>query len=178
MGERVISLAIVTPPSRLVEENFQTDSQSPPTNAHQEATTATSSEMSQKRVPNEINGENVADLQRAEKAKNIKSKFGDILNVNDESDCGSIEVNIEDYSDDRNVNGSLSEPQCIEFFKILGANDYIIDTLTHGHHSTFTQDIPRYERNNNKSYFENESFAIGQILELIGKKIEKCFSIF
>ena len=114
-------------------------------------------------------GENVADLERKQKSESVKQKFDDIFQVNSISDCESISVDVSDYSDNVNVAGSLSKPSSVEFFRTLGASDFIIKTLTDGHHSTFTESPPQYERRNNRSYFEHEDFAILEILELVSK---------
>ena len=52
----------------------------------------------------------------------------------------------------------------------LGANDYVLETLSKGHHSKFTSEVPRYERRNNNSYFEHKSFADNTIMNLLKKK--------
>ena len=55
----------------------------------------------------------------------------------------------------------------------MGASDYILDTLINGHKSTLTQDVPAFERRNNISFSENESFALKEIFELEKKgKVE------
>ena len=118
-------------------------------------------------------GENVADLERKQKSVSIKRNFDDIFQVNSISDCKSIKVDVSDYSDDVNVAGSLSKSSSVEFFRTLGASDFIIQTLSDGHHSTFTEQPPQYERRNNLSYLEHEDFAVSEILELVSKgKVE------
>ena len=86
-----------------------------------------------------IDGEeqNVASLHRKTKAKHVRGKFEDIFNVKRFNDCGSVGVDYSGYTDDVNVAGALSDPSAVEFFKRIGASDFIIDTLTHGHHSVF-----------------------------------------
>ena len=119
------------------------------------------------------NGESVANIERAEKSGATKAKFEDILNVSNVTDCQNISIDLDSFSDDINVNGSLCKPESVQFFKKLGASDYIIKTLTDGHYSTFTNDVPSYERRNNKSFYEHEEFAVNDILELIKKgKVE------
>ena len=123
---------------------------------------------------NEINnGENVADRARRERATGVQSKFFDILQVNASANCDSIEVDLDSYSDDINVNASLSSPSSVEFFRRIGASDFILDTLINGHKSTLSEIVHPYERRNNKSFFEHEEFAIKSILELVEKgKVE------
>jgi len=122
------------------------------------------------RIQNETNlGENVADLERRRKSDLVKNKFADIFHVTDSPDCESIDVDISNYTDDVNVAGSLNKPSSVQFFKTIGASDYIINTLTNGHHSTFSEPPPPFERRNNHSYHEHKDFAVSQILELIDK---------
>ena len=105
--------------------------------------------------------------QRDNKKETIRSKFEDIVTVS--SNCESIDTEFSDYTDEIDVSGSLCTKSSVKFFKSLGASDYIINSLENGHHSKLSSEVPRYERNNNKSFFEHESFAIDTILGLAKK---------
>ena len=136
------------------------------------AATTITSRMTQKsnlgnRTPSA--GEDVADIDRSQKAIAIRDKFSDVLDVSSFSNCGSFNTDYSDYSDDINVAGSLSLPSCVKFFKDIGASEFIVNTLAHGHKSVFHEHVPPYERKNNRSYYEHEEFAIGQLLDLIKK---------
>ena len=158
-------------PLPLAEDTNRIASPSLPTEGPTADTTALSPKTQTK--TNSAPGENVANVQRSNKDESIKSKYDDIFQVSDNSKCRKFDVDISNYSDEINVAGSLSKPSSIEFFKSIGASSYIIDTLTYGHKSTFTGAVPRYERRNNRSYFEYESLAVSTILELIDKgKVE------
>ena len=111
----------------------------------------------------------VSEKQRKQKAISIRQKFDDVFQVSSYIDCGSINTDYSDVSDDINVNASLSEPKCIEFFKKLGASQFIIDTLTHGHKPVFNANVPPFQRKNNRSFFEHRDSAIKDIKELIKK---------
>ena len=111
----------------------------------------------------------VSELQRKQKASSIRQKFEDVFQVSSYNDCGSINADYSDVSDDINVNASLSEPKCIEFFKKLGASQYILETLTHGHKPIFNAHVPPFQRKNNRSFFEHKDSAIKDIKELIEK---------
>ena len=159
---------MTAPPS---SPTTQIESQSLNTIAVTEVSTAILPQKMTERTPNVTPnlGESVANLERRQKADSIKRKFDDIFQVNNASDCESINVDISDYSDDVNVAGSLSKPSSVKFFKSIGASEFIIRTLSDGHHSTFTEQPPQYERRNNLSYTEHEEFAVSEILELISK---------
>ena len=105
--------------------------------------------------------------QRDSKKEMIRSKFEDIISVS--SNCESIKTEFSDYTDEIDVAGSLCTESSVEFFKSLGASDYILNSLKNGHHSKLTCEVPQYERNNNKSFFEHESFAVDTILSLAKK---------
>lgn len=170
VAETRIGPEIVTPQPTSTTTNSLTVPQSPPTDAMKAATTAHCPKILPKK--NEL-GENVADLHRRDKANSVKNQYYDIFQVSDHICVDNEDVDITNYSDDVNVAASLSKPSCISFFKSLGASDYIINTLTDGHKPTLSQEVPSYERRNNRSYYEYESLAVENILELIKKgKVE------
>ena len=107
----------------------------------------------------ENSGENVSDCQRKQKAVDIRIKFSDVLNVSQFSDCGSFSTDYSDYCDNINVTASMNRPSCVEFFRKLGASEYILNTLSQGHKSIFLQEVPSYERGNNRSFYEHQDFA-------------------
>ena len=160
---------VITSPVEGSARNFP----NPITSAPTEDTTVTTPDLAQRTKNPEKNkdlhsrGENVADSARIEKASSIKNKFSDIIQVN--ADCESIDVDLENYTDDVNVAASLSKPASVEFFRKIGASGYILATLTNGHKSTLTQEVPSYERRNNISYQENEAFAVKEVFELARK---------
>ena len=119
--------------------------------------------------PTRESGENVSDYQRKQKAADIRDKFSDVLNVSKFSNCGSFNVDYSQYKDDINVAASLSKPSCVEFFRKIGASEFILNTLTYGHKSVFLEKVPSYERRNNRSFHEHEEFATKEILDLISK---------
>ena len=61
--------------------------------------------------------------------------------------------------------GSLHEPETIEKFKKLGASQEVINVLNEGLYMPFEEDlIPKGEFfNHNKSFYENQEFAIKQL---------------
>ena len=176
MAETAIGGRTVTHPPIPTASRSPSASLSQSITAPQADTTATIPRPKPRTAENariQNNGESVANIERAEKSGATKAKFEDILNVSNVTDCQNISIDLDSFSDDINVNGSLCKPESVQFFKKLGASDYIIKTLTDGHHSTFTNDVPSYERRNNKSFYEHEEFAVNDILELIKKgKVE------
>ena len=61
--------------------------------------------------------------------------------------------------------GSLHEPETIEKFKKLGASQEVINVLNEGLYMPFEEDLlPKGEFfNHNKSFYENQEFAIEQL---------------
>ena len=61
--------------------------------------------------------------------------------------------------------GSLHEPETIEKFKKLGASQEVIKVLNEGLYMPFEEDLlPKGEFfNHNKSFYENQEFAIEQL---------------
>ena len=99
----------------------------------------------------------VAFREREEKRLSVRQKNDDIFKVI--INCGEIVTDYGDYSDDFDVAGSLCRPTSVEFFKQLGASDYILKSLSEGHHSKFKSEVPRYEKRNNNSFYEHKQFA-------------------
>ena len=61
--------------------------------------------------------------------------------------------------------GSLHEPETIEKFRKLGASQEVIKVLNEGLYMPFEEDLlPKGEFfNHNKSFYENQEFAIEQL---------------
>ena len=74
---------------------------------------------------------NVADQQRSQLSDKTKENFQDILKAH--KGCDNSGIDISNYSDDVNVNGSLSRESSIQFSKSLGASEPILRTLKEGH---------------------------------------------
>ena len=89
-------------------------SQNPITGVRKEDTTPISAKIHPK-MPSKVD-DNVADKQRKSKADEVKTRFNDVFQVSDQSNCGNIDADITNYSDDINVAASLSMPSSIEFF--------------------------------------------------------------
>ena len=171
MAEKITGQAIATHPATLTEDlsTIETAIPSHSIVVPTAATTATTPRTTE-RIPTNPNdiGESVADRARREKAEVVRNKFSDILQVKP-TNCDSIEFDLDNYSDDVNVAASLSKPSSIEFFREIGASEFILKSLTDGHRSTLTEDVQPFERRNNRSYFENEEFAVKEIFELVKK---------
>ena len=67
-------------------------------------------------------------------------------------DCDSIAVDVESFDDTINVKGRLHLPESIAFFEKIGASNFILDTLKHGHHPKLSGPVPDYEINNHGSF--------------------------
>ena len=113
----------------------------------------------------------VADFQRSRMNEKTKEEFQDVLKAH--KGCDNSEIDISSYSDDINVNGSLSRDSSIQFFKSIGAPEPILKTLKEGHFSKFHSEVPSYEKRNNRSFYEHEEFAVQAVTFLIEKgKVE------
>ena len=116
------------------------------------------------------NGEAKADvsLQQRDASKlNIRTKFQDIVAVS--KSCAGIDADFSSYTDEIDVAGSLCTESSVKFFESIGASEYILNSLRNGHHSKLIGEVPPYERDNNKSFFEHEEFAINTLMGLISK---------
>ena len=104
-------------------------------------------------------------------AVKTKREFHDVLKAHE--GCNIANIVISDYSDDVNVNGSLSRDSSLQFFRSIGASEPIMRTLKEGHFSKFHTKVPRYEKRNNRSFYEHEEFAVQAVSSLIEKgKVE------
>ena len=97
----------------------------------------------------------------------MKNKFQDIHSVSDSChDFGSFDIF--NARDDFSVAGRWSNPTFIKFFKSIGASDFILNTLRHGHKPSLIAPVPNFERDNNKSFTEEHlDFGMGEIKKLI-----------
>ena len=106
--------------------------------------------------------ENVADLHKSGVTAETRSKFDDIFLV------GSLDSKLETiYDDNVNVAGRFSQPNHVTFFREIGAPTFILNSLEFGHKSSLSADVPCFERKNNQSFFQNESFAVEEVKRLI-----------
>ena len=96
-----------------------------------------------------------------------KDKFADIQKVF--YGCDNFPVDIDAFTDTINVKGRLHLPESIEFFSKIGASNFVLETLRHGHHPKLLNEIPDYEINNHGSFFKHEDFARKEVLDLIAK---------
>ena len=95
-------------------------------------------------------------LQHRDDSKSaVRTKFDDIVTVR--KNCENIDSDFSSYTDEIDVAGSLCTESSVKFFESIGASDYILNSLKNGHHSKLTGEVPRYERDNNKSFFEHET---------------------
>ena len=117
------------------------------------------------------NGEAIradVSLQERNKSKSaIRTKFEDIVTVR--KNCESITTDFSSYTDEIDVAGSLCTESSVKFFESIGASEYVLNSLRNGHHSKLTGKVPRYERDNNRSFFEHEDFALKELLSLVKK---------
>ena len=109
---------------------------------------------------------------KARKASEIKTKFGDIFSVRNQ--CEEVDHKIlEQFSDSVSVAGRLSSPSSIEFFRHLGASEFILTILSRGHHPELNAPVPRIEKPNNASFRKHRSFAIQEVERCGGTAKEK-----
>ena len=118
-------------------------------------------------VPTSSGEKDVSMVERNEKASQIRSKFEDIVSVSPH--CENVKTDFSDYTDEIDVSGSLCTENSVKFFESIGANQYVLKTLSEGHYSKLSSDIPKYERRNNNSYYEHESFGLKTVFSLIEK---------
>ena len=111
----------------------------------------------------------VAEQVREEVAVSVRSKFQDVFEVGEsscevlsEADLGKVE--------EVNVAGRLSLPESVNFFESIGAPEFIVSTLRHGHHSQFHSPVPPFERKNNASFYKHEVWAVQEVKNLIKQK--------
>ena len=123
------------------------------------------------RAPRNNEVTDVAAAQRSGRSAEVRQKFCDIFEV---SDCCENfgDPDIENVSNDFSVAGRLGKDR-VPFFKAIGACKLVLDTLEFGHKPFLSGEVPRYDRGNNKSYYEHIDFAAGEIESLIkSKKVE------
>ena len=98
----------------------------------------------------------------------VREKFNDIFQVR--SDCEEFGlVDIENVTNDFSVAARLNRPEYIKFFEHIGACDFVINTLKNGHNPQLIGEVPQYDRGNNKTYYEHQTFALGEIKNLIAQ---------
>ena len=110
----------------------------------------------------------VVSAGRDKDDNDIREKFKDVFQVKD--DCSSFgDFDIENVGNDCSVAGRLNEPKYVEFFRSLGTSDYVMNTLENGHKPVLSGEVPRYDRGNNKSFYEHQDFAVAEIKNLIAQ---------
>ena len=97
----------------------------------------------------------------------VKNKFIDILKVN--RGCDRFPVDTDNFDDEVNVKGRLHLPASIQFFKEIGASEFILDILEKGHHPKLKEAVPDFDFKNNSSFFKHQKFAEDEILRLLSK---------
>ena len=110
------------------------------------------------------------DVTQEEREAQISAtmlKFEDIHKVYKE--CDNFPVDLAKFDENTNVKSRLSLPESVEFFRKIGASQFIIDTLQNGHHPTLTGPVPTYEIENHGSFRKHIDFATDDILKLIAK---------
>ena len=70
-------------------------------------------------------------------------------------------------SNDISVAGGFSQLEVIKLFESIGASNYILETLRNRLKPMLSGQVPRFERANNKSYYEHEDFAINELNTLL-----------
>ena len=123
--------------------------------------------LSQPRQPHTDNETDVSERARSEYKSRVRNKFSDVFEVSDRChDFGYYDI--ENAKDDFSVAGRLSRPEFIEFFKEIGASDFILNTLRVGHYPSLIAEVPDFERDNNHSFSrEHIEFGMGEIQKLI-----------
>ena len=111
--------------------------------------------------------DDVTLIERDDQREAVRSQFEDIHKVY--QDCDSIAVDVESFDDTINVKGRLHLPESIAFFEKIGASNFILDTLKHGHHPKLSSPVPDYEINNHGSFRKHLEFATNEIENLIAK---------
>lgn len=115
----------------------------------------------------ELKASDVSIEEREQRITKTKNKFADIFSVSN-PDCHIFKKDIlESFSDNVNVAGTLSRPSCVEFFRSIGAPNFVLDTLKSGHHSTLLGEVPTFEKRNHGSFFKHNVFAISEIKTLL-----------
>ena len=130
-------------------------------------TTDKSNHDAQMHSNGETSNGDISLKQRDATKSSVRTKFEDIVSVSES--CESIDHDFSTYTDEIDVAGSLCTESSVKFFEKIGANEYILNSLKNGHHSKLTGKVPPYERNNNKSFFEHEDFALKTLWDLVGK---------
>lgn len=105
--------------------------------------------------------------ERDQQLAETRCKFNDIYKVY--SDCDKFPVDLTKFDDSINVAGRLHLPESINFFRQIGASQFIIDSLEQGHHPTLTGPVPTYEIENHGSFRKHKDFATQTVEGLIAK---------
>ena len=109
----------------------------------------------------------VSLLARDAAKEETKAKFQDIYEVH--GNCEKFPVDLLSYSDSENVKGRLNLPSSIQFFKEIGASEFILNTLRNGHFPKLKCPVPDYEIENHGSFRKHYSFAIDNLRTLLEK---------
>ena len=105
-------------------------------------------------------------LARLEEVESVRNTFDDVFKVS--GACNLVDrVTLENFSDEVSVAGRLSKPSSIEFFRSIGASEYLLSILTKGHHSKFISEVPQMERKNNGSFYKHKEFGMSEVKKLI-----------
>ena len=103
---------------------------------------------------------------RAAKNTSVKEKFSDVFSVSNE--CSLVDrTTLDKFSDDISVAARLSRPTSIEFFRQIGASEFILDILSKGHYPKLISHVPKMERKNNGSFYKHHEFAMAEVDKLL-----------
>ena len=106
------------------------------------------------------------ELARENKVDTVKEKFKDVFDVS--KNCNLVDrETLDNFSDEVSVAGRLSRRSSIEFFRSIGASEYLIGILERGHHPKLISEVPVIERKNNGSFFKHHDFAISEVRKLL-----------
>ena len=118
-------------------------------------------------LPRPTRETDVTMAERADQMVETTSKFDDVYKVY--HNCDKFPADVENFDDSLNVKGRLHRPESIQFFREIGASEFILNTLQNGHHPTLIGPVPTYEIENHGSFRKHIEFATKDIMNLIAK---------
>ena len=115
----------------------------------------------------------VAVADREDFKTKTRKKFNDVFQV--KSECkGWEEYDIEKISNDISLVGRLSKPEHVDFFRRIGASEFVLGILEYGHKPVLMGDILGFEKSNNRSFEQLKDFGVREIEKLISEgKLEE-----
>jgi hypothetical protein len=82
-------------------------------------------------------------------------------------DCEAFDVGDLDRSSDKTIVTGRLTLNTYKNFEFLGASDFVLSTLRHGHSYKINRDVPAFKRSNNKFFYTHNEFATKEIDNLI-----------